>query len=80
MAELCDAGDEVGEGVLFGCILLVPGVMTIGLPFMSSAYLKPTATASGLFRWAIGETVPSYELVPFTCKSLLRMERDSLPR
>jgi len=27
-----------------------PGVITMGLPLRSSAYLKPTATARGLFR------------------------------
>lgn len=65
MLTECDAGDDGGDcrtrNVRFKTgIRRQPGVITIGLPFISSAYLKPTATASGRFRY-----VPvSYETFP----------------
>ena len=68
----CEAGDE-GCGCrapLLSIIgsLLEPGVMTIGRPFISSAYLNPTATAKGLFRCG-PTTTPSYDPVRFILRS-----------
>ena len=51
MSSIFDAGAEERQrerGARTG-ILRLPGVITIGRPLMSSAYLNPTATASGRF-------------------------------